>query len=73
MSCTHCATIVVSFNGEHFAIHTGMTLALFLEGRGFTPEQRMACAVNAVLVSKVQYVTRMLNNGDRIDVIAPAV
>jgi len=71
MSCTQCATIVVSFNGEQFATHAGTPLATFLEGRGFTPEQRMACAINTTFVPKSQYPATLLRDGDRIDVVAP--
>ncbi len=71
MSCQQCATIVVSFNGESFAIHQGMMLADFLQGRGYASDQRMACAINTKFVPKGQYVSRELQNGDRIDVVAP--
>lgn len=71
MSCQQCATIVVSFNGESFAIHQGMMLADFLQGRGYAPGQRMACAINTQFVPKGQYDSRELQNGDRIDVVAP--
>jgi sulfur carrier protein len=71
VSCTQCATIVVSFNGESFALHQGMMLADFLQGRGYAPEQRMACAINTKFVPKGLYATTALNNGDRIDVVAP--
>jgi sulfur carrier protein len=71
MSCTQCATIVVSFNGEQFATQAETPLATFLEGRGFAPEQRMACAVNTTFVPKSQYATTLLADCDRIDVVAP--
>lgn len=71
MSCTACATIVVSFNGEGFAIHQGMTLTNFLQQRGYTPEQRIACAINTAFVPKGQYAQTLLKDGDRIDVVAP--
>lgn len=71
MGCTQCATIVVSFNGEQFAVHQGMMLADFLQARGYMPEQRMACAINTQFVPKGQYVTTALKDGDRIDVVAP--
>ncbi len=71
MTCSHCATIVVSFNGEGFAIHQGMTLTDFLQQRGYAPEQRIATAVNTQFVPKGQYAATLLNNGDRIDVVAP--
>jgi sulfur carrier protein len=71
MTCNQCATIVVSFNGESFALHQGMTLADFLQGRGYTTDQRMACAINTQFVPKGQYATTELNNGDKIDVVAP--
>lgn len=71
MSCSQCATIVVSFNGEGFAIHRGMTLADFLQQRGYTPEQRIATAINTQFVPKGQYAQTLLNDGDRIDVVAP--
>lgn len=71
MGCTQCATIVVSFNGESFALHQGMMLADFLQARGFAPEQRMACAINTQFVPKGQYLSRELQNGDKIDVVAP--
>jgi sulfur carrier protein len=71
MNSNQCATIVVSFNGESFAIHQGMMLADFLQGRGYAPDQRMACAINTQFVPKGQYASRELQNGDRIDVVAP--
>lgn len=71
MICTQCATIVVSLNGEQYAIHQGMTLSDFLQGRGYLPEQRMACAINTQLVPKGDYTSRELHDGDRIDVVAP--
>jgi hypothetical protein len=40
MTCQACATIVVSFNGEGFAVHRGMMLADFLQQRGYTADLR---------------------------------
>lgn len=71
MICHQCATIVVSCNGESFAIHQGMMLADFLQGRGYTTDQRMACALNGKLIAKTYYAMTELNNADRVDVIAP--
>ncbi|MCH9742728.1 MAG: sulfur carrier protein ThiS, partial [Proteobacteria bacterium] len=42
-----------------------------LQARGFAPDQRMACAINTQFVPKGQYATTEINNGDRIDVVAP--
>lgn len=71
MGCSRCATIVVSFNGEQFALHQGMMLADFLQARGYAPDQRMACAINTRFVPKGQYASHELMDGDRIDVVAP--
>jgi thiamine biosynthesis protein ThiS len=73
LGCTQCATIVVMLNGESFALHQGMVLSDFLQGRGYAPDQRMACAINTKVISKADYATIMLNNGDRIDVVAPVL
>jgi sulfur carrier protein len=71
MTCQACATIVVSFNGEGFAVHRGMMLADFLQQRGYTADQRIATAINTQFVPKSQYAQTALNDGDRIDVVAP--
>jgi thiamine biosynthesis protein ThiS len=71
MGCSQCATIVVSFNGESFALHQGMMLNDFLQARGYDADRRMACAIKGKLIPKDQYALTELQDGDRLDVIAP--
>ena len=73
LGCTQCATIVVMLNGESFALHQGMMLSDFLQGRGYASSQPMACAINAKVVRKEDYAIRVLNDGDRIDVVTASM
>jgi len=69
MLSTQCATIVVTCNGEGFAIHQGMMLSAFLQGRGYVIDQPIACAVNGRRIEKECYASTGLQDGDRIDVV----
>jgi len=66
-----CATILVSCNGESYAVHQGMMLDNFLHERGYLLQNRMVCAIQGKLIPKDQYAQTQLHNGDRLDVIAP--
>ena len=63
-------TLEISFNGER--LQTGATTlhALLLE-RGYELQNAFACAVNNGFVPRPQWPERVLQNGDRIDVVTP--
>ena len=63
-------TIDVSMNGERFATQAATLQALLL-ARGYKLESAFACAINNTFVPRPQWPERMLQNGDRIDIVTP--
>ena len=63
-------TMEISFNGERLQTRATTLHALLLE-RGYELQNAFACAVNSGFVPRPQWPERMLQNGDRIDVVTP--
>ena len=63
-------TLDISFNGERLQTQASHLQALLLE-RGYVLQNAFACAVNNGFVPRAQWPQRMLQNGDRIDVVTP--
>ncbi|SDN67840.1 sulfur carrier protein [Polaromonas sp. JS666] len=60
----------ISLNGE--AIQTDApTLQALLLARGYQLQGAFACAINNSFVPRPQWPERVLNNGDRIDIVTP--
>ena len=60
----------ISLNGE--AIETDApTLQALLLARGYQLQGAFACAINNSFVPRPQWPERVLNNGDRIDIVTP--
>ena len=64
------STMEISFNGERLQTRAKTLHALLLE-RGYLLQNAFACAVNSSFVPRPQWPQRMLQNGDRIDVVTP--
>ena len=60
----------IFINGAQLQTQSPTLQALLLE-RGFALDAAMACAVNNTFVPRVQWPQQTLQNGDRIDVVAP--
>jgi sulfur carrier protein len=63
-------TIDVSLNGERLNVEAATLQALLLE-RGYQLETAFACAINNAFVPRPQWPSRVLVNGDRIDIVTP--
>ena len=63
-------TIDISLNGERIACDADTLQALLL-ARGYKLETAFACAINNTFVPRPQWPERMLENGDRIDIVTP--
>ena len=63
-------TIDVSLNGERVLCDAGTLQALLL-ARGYKVDTAFACAINNTFVPRPQWPERMLENGDRIDIVTP--
>ena len=63
-------TIDVSLNGERLGVQAATLQALLL-ARGYKLECAFACAINNTFVPRPQWPERMLENGDRIDIVTP--
>jgi sulfur carrier protein len=63
-------TIELSMNGERIAIQAATLQALLL-ARGYKLEAAFACAINNTFVPRPQWPERLLQNGDRIDIVTP--
>lgn len=63
-------TLDISFNGERLQTQATTLQTLLLE-RGYALQNAFACAVNSGFVPRPQWPQRMLQNGDRIDVVTP--
>ncbi len=64
------STLDISFNGERLQTQATNLQALLLE-RGYALKNAFACAVNSGFVPRPQWPERILQNGDRIDVVTP--
>ena len=62
--------IDISLNGAHIAADTSTLQALLLI-QGYQLESAFACAINNTFVPRPQWPERMLENGDRIDIVTP--
>jgi len=63
-------TIEVSMNGRPLQTPAA-TLAELLRQQGYAADAAMACAVNREFVPRAQWAAHALDDGDRIDVVAP--
>ena len=63
-------TIDISLNGERTSAEAG-TLQAMLLARGYKLESAFACAINNTFVPRPQWTARVLENGDRIDIVTP--
>jgi sulfur carrier protein len=63
-------TFEISLNGERIQTQAGTLQALLL-ACGFELQKPFACAINSAFVPRPQWPQRALQNGDRIDVVAP--
>ena len=70
MMTTLMTTLEISLNGEKLATDAA-TLHALLESRGYDFGSAFACAVNSGFVPRSQWAARVLNSGDRIDVVTP--
>lgn len=60
----------ISLNGE--TIQTDApTLQALLLARGYQLQGAFACAINNSFVPRPQWPNRLLNDGDRIDIVTP--
>ena len=63
-------TIDISLNGERVNAQAGTLQALLL-ARGYKLETAFACAINNTFVPRPQWPLRLVENGDRIDIVTP--
>ena len=63
-------TIELSMNGERIAAEAS-TLQTLLLARGYQLESAFACAINNTFVPRPQWPERLIENGDRIDIVTP--
>ena len=63
-------TIEISLNGERVGIEVSSLQAL-LVARGYKIEAAFACAINNTFVPRPQWPERLVENGDRIDIVTP--
>ena len=63
-------TLQISLNGQPVATDT-TTLQALLLAQGYDLATAFACAINNGFVPRTQWPERLLENGDRIDVITP--
>jgi sulfur carrier protein len=63
-------TFEISLNGERIQTQAATLQALLL-AHGFELQKPIACAINNAFVPRLQWPERTLQNGDRIDVVAP--
>lgn len=62
--------IEISLNGERINAEA-TTLQGLLLARGYQMDAAFACAINNTFVPRQQWTERMLENGDRIDIVTP--
>ena len=63
-------TLNLSLNGQPVATDAATLQALLL-AQGYDLATAFACAINNGFVPRTQWPERLLENGDRIDVITP--
>lgn len=63
-------SLEISFNGKRVATEAPTLQALLL-AQGYQLQGAFACAINNAFVPRPQWAERILQNGDRIDVITP--
>ena len=63
-------TVEISLNGERLDTQASTLQALLL-ARGYPLQGAFACAINHHFVPRPQWPDRILQTGDRIDVITP--
>jgi sulfur carrier protein len=63
-------TINISLNGETLQTDAPSLQALLL-ARGYQLQGAFACAINNSFVPRPQWPDRLLNDGDRIDIVTP--
>jgi sulfur carrier protein len=63
-------TINISLNGETIQTDAPSLQALLL-ARGYQLQGAFACAINNSFVPRPQWPDRLLNDGDRIDIVTP--
>ena len=63
-------TIDISMNGERIATEAPTLQALLL-ACGYKLEAAFACAINNTFVPRPQWPDRLLENGDKIDIVTP--
>ena len=62
--------IDISLNGERTSA-AAVTLQALLLARGYKLETAFACAINNTFVPRPLWPERVLENGDRIDIVTP--
>lgn len=60
----------ISLNGKRMETDAS-TLQALLQARGYDFKTAFACAINSTFVPRPQWPERMLQNGDRIDIVTP--
>lgn len=59
----------ITVNGEPLELRDGATVAALLDERG--PAGGVAVAVNDDFVPRAEYARRKLDEGDRVEIVAP--
>ena len=60
----------ISLNGKRIAT-AAPTLQALLLAQGYELQTAFACAINNTFVPRPQWSERLLQNGDRIDIVTP--
>lgn len=60
--------IAITVNGERLEVEQGTTLAGLIDARGLAPDQ-VAAEVNRALVPRATRGDRMLEDGDRVELV----
>ena len=60
----------ISLNGKRIAT-AAPTLQALLLAQGYELQAAFACAINNTFVPRPQWPERLLQNGDRIDIVTP--
>lgn len=62
--------IDISLNGQRKSVAASSLQTMLLQN-GFKLEAAFACAINNTFVPRAQWPERLLENGDRIDIVTP--
>ena len=65
------AMINISLNGQPTSSSHSASLQTVLLAHGYVLDSAFACAINNTFVPRQQWDERVLQNGDRIDVVTP--